>query len=405
MGVEPIRLDLEYLTGPETAGRLSGTEGARRASAYLARALGTLGLTPAGEDGYFQWLEVPAARVTAPVRLTIGNDSYRYRKDFGEMAHLSAGGSVQAPLVVVTEEEKRRPEDLRGKVALIPKRPEGFDLNATVAAATELGLAALLIEWGEPKWFHKTVLGSLTNRIPVLRIRESLAADLASRDGVAVELDLPLSVDRLPCRNVLGLLPGTDSTRTVALTAHYDHVGDDPEGERFPGAIDNASGVVTMLEAVRTLVKRNASLPFNLLVGFLTGEESGVWGAKHLASHPPTPLSAVINLDGIGFEPALRAIRLGYPQSGNWLADLAAELFQRKGIEIRWTTGGDDSVAFQAAGFPALGLAQMPTEPMLAGFHSPDDTSEVVHLSTIKEGAQTILSLLHRLAEHPALAS
>lgn len=396
--------DIRYLTGAETTGRLSGTAGARMASSYLADALAALNLIAAGDDGYFQWLNVPAARITGAVRLTVSGTAYRYRKDFGETTRLSSGGSLRAPLVVVTEESQLRPEDLTGKVALIPQRPEGFDLNATVRAAVDLGVAGLLVEWGEPKWFHKTLFGSADNRIPVVRVRHSVAAALASRQGAQVELDLPLTVEALPCRNVLGLLRGIDPTRTVALTAHYDHLGDDPNGERFPGAIDNASGVVTMLAVARALVERKKALPFNVLVGFLTGEESGMWGAKHLAARSAPPLSAVINLDGMGYEQSLRAIRLGYAKPGHWLADMAAEVFQQRGIEVRWTPGSDDSAAFQAAGLPALGLGQMATESMPAGLHSPDDTGEVLALPTIQEGADAILALLDHLAKHPAMA-
>jgi aminopeptidase YwaD len=400
----PVLPDLLYLTGPETSGRLSGTEGARRASAYLATQLEALGLTPAGDDGFYQWLEVPAARLTGPVRLAVGGVDYRYRRDFGEITHVSSGGILKSTMVVVRDGDEVRPEEIEGRVVLLPKRPEGFDVNATAAAAAEVGASALMVEWGEPKWFHKTLFGSAANRIPVLRIRESLAERLAFAPGVAVELDLPLAVQSRPCRNVLGLIPGADPTRTAALTAHYDHVGDDPDGERFPGAIDNASGVVTVLSVIRRLVEQGLTLPFNLLVGFLTGEESGLWGAKHLASYAPVPLSAVINLDGMGLEPALRAIRLGYPGPGNWLADLAAELFQEHGTEILWTAGHDDSAAFQAAGLPAVGLGHMPRDPLPAGLHSPDDVSAVLHLPAIEEGAEIIVSLIRRLAGYPAWA-
>jgi Iap family predicted aminopeptidase len=306
---------------------------------------------------------------------------------------------------VVRDGEAVQPEELLGKVVLIPKRPEGFDMNATASAAADLGAAALLVEWGEPTWFHKTLFGSPQNRIPVLRIRESLVEWLTTQAGLPVEVDLPLTLEPLPCRNVLGLVPGSDGSVTIALTAHYDHVGDDPGGTRFPGAMDNASGVATMLAVLRKLVTQQGQLPFNILFGFLTGEESGLWGAKHLAAHPPLPLSAVINLDGMGLEATLRSIRLGYPGPGNWLANLAAELYQARGTEVQWRAGSDDSVAFQAAGLPALGLGHMPTEPLRAPYHSPADTLDVLHLPVIAEGADTIVSLVQRLAGHPALAA
>jgi|GEM_PF-1995572 len=398
MGPTPLMRNLEHLTGPEAAGRLSGTGGARLAADYLARELSALGLAPAGDEGYFQRVEVPAARVTGQVKLSIGGVAYRHRADFAEMTHLSSGGSVQSDLIVVRDGDPVGEEELRGKVVLIPNRPADFDITATVAAASDLQVAALLIEWGEPKWFHKTLFGSAQNRIPVLRINQNLANSLATASGAPVDIDLPLAMGSLACQNVIGLWPGADTTRTVALTAHYDHVGDDPGGERFPGAADNASGVVTILEAVRGLVSRNERLPFNLLVGFLTGEESGLWGAKHLAAHTPVPLTSVINLDGIGMEPSLRSMRLGYTEPGHWLADLAADLLEHQGIDVQWQGGHDDSVAFQAAGLPALGLGQMLTEPLGGGFHSPDDTSDLLHVPVLEQGAETLVSLIHQLA-------
>lgn len=184
----------------------------------------------------------------------MGGVTYRHRSDFAETAHISGGGSVSASLVVVREGEEIHPDMLRDKVVLIPERPGGFDLSGTVAAATEWDVAVLLVEWGEPTWFHKTVHGGAANRIPVLRIRESLATTLSTQTGVKVEIDLPLRTEPLRCRNLLGLWPGAVSTHTVALTAHYDHLRDDPSGERFPGALDNASGVVTMLAVAESLV-------------------------------------------------------------------------------------------------------------------------------------------------------
>ncbi|MGF1528100.1 MAG: M28 family peptidase [Candidatus Competibacterales bacterium] len=48
------RHHVERLTADDMAGRLTGTVGARRATAYVAAAFGALGLAPAGDEGYFQ---------------------------------------------------------------------------------------------------------------------------------------------------------------------------------------------------------------------------------------------------------------------------------------------------------------------------------------------------------------
>jgi hypothetical protein len=58
--------------------------------------------------------------------------------------------------------------------------------------------------------------------------------------------------------NVIGVIPGTRVTdRYIVVTAHYDHVGVNAEGQVFNGADDNASGVATML-ALAADLKRQA---------------------------------------------------------------------------------------------------------------------------------------------------
>lgn len=86
-----------------------------------------------------------------------------------------------------------------------------------------------------------------------LRIRRSLAQEIANQEGLLVTIELPLEMATLPCQTVLGILPGVDTKYTLALTAHYDHLDDDPQGVRFPGTIDNSSGVAVTLEVARML--------------------------------------------------------------------------------------------------------------------------------------------------------
>ena len=50
--------------------------------------------------------------------------------------------------------------------------------------------------------------------------------------------------------NVIGVIPGADRSRAIAVTAHYDHVGQNEAGEIYNGADDNASGVAALLAMV-----------------------------------------------------------------------------------------------------------------------------------------------------------
>lgn len=184
---------------------------------------------------------------------------------------------------------------------------------------------------------------------------------------------------------------------TLALTAHYDHLGDDSDDVRFPGAFDNASGVASILAAARELAKEK--LPFILLVAFLTGKESGLWGAKQLIAHPPLPISAIINLDGIGSESKLNALRLGHRQRGDWLAGFAEGVLLRRGNQMQWIGGSDDSSAFISKGIPTLGLGQQPTGQARSVMHTPLDTLELLHPETIHQGVEVLVELVQSISE------
>jgi hypothetical protein len=383
--------DLEFLTSPSAAGRLSGTVGARQAAAYLSAELEAIGF-----DSTLQPVDVPAARLTSTPKLVIADRVFSHRRDFAELTALSAGGRVTSQLLVVREDDSLLPESFKQRTVLIPECPQGFNLAETLKTAVELDVAALLVEHGESQWFHKTVYTG-NRQIPVVRVRKAVAEKLAKMNGADVDLDLPLERVTLPCNNVFGLLRGASSDFTLALTAHYDHLGDDPGGARFPGAFDNASGVASILAAARGLTKEK--LPFNLLVAFLTGEESGLWGAKQLIAHPPEPISAVINLDGIGSEPRLNALRLGHRGRGDWLAELTEDVLMKRGIQAQWISGSDDSSAFISKGIPTVGLGQQATGQARSVMHTPLDTLESLYLETIQEGVEVLLEIVKSISK------
>lgn len=399
MQLQRIIADIHTLSSEEFGGRLSGTEGARQAAHFLASILEQNRFLPIGTNGYFTPVNVPAARLHGPVRLRIGDREFIHRLDFGETAPYSGGGVVTGELRVIRDGQTIDPAHLSHRIVLIAERPEGFDLKHTVISAAELGISALLIEHGEPRWFHKTVFGAAENRIPVIRVRRSVAKELEDMDGAMVQIELPLVSSSLPCQNVMGILYGSRKEHTVVLSAHYDHLGDDPQGQRFPGSIDNASGVAVLLEMARMAAKAEEPLPFNLLVAFLTGEESGMWGARHLVSNPPLPLSAAINVDSLGFEPDLFALRVGHTKPGDWLANTAANLIEQINIEAKWIVGGDDSAAFREKGIPTVGLGQKPTTAIATPIHTPYDNPEHLHEKPLQLGLKVVEQLIASLAK------
>ncbi len=102
-------------------------------------------------------------------------------------------------------------------------------------------------------------------------------------------------------QNVLGMRPGSDPelrNEYVVYSAHLDHLGigapvpSDPNDRIYNGAMDNASGIATMIEVAKAL--RGASLKRSILFAAVTGEESGLLGSKYLANRPPMTRDLIV---------------------------------------------------------------------------------------------------------------
>jgi Zn-dependent M28 family amino/carboxypeptidase len=99
--------------------------------------------------------------------------------------------------------------------------------------------------------------------------------------------------------NIVGFIPGKNSSQMIVITAHYDHLGKRDE-LIFNGADDNASGTAALL-AFASYFSQNRPNHSIMFVA-LDAEEMGHQGAKALVKDFPFPLEQVklnINMDMI----------------------------------------------------------------------------------------------------------
>lgn len=104
--------------------------------------------------------------------------------------------------------------------------------------------------------------------------------------------------------NVVAILPGSDpalANEYVLLMAHLDHEPLKAAGEDriMNGAMDNASGVATMLEVARAFATNGTRPKRSILFAAVTAEEDGLLGSEYLARHPVVDgkVVGVVNLD------------------------------------------------------------------------------------------------------------
>ena len=105
--------------------------------------------------------------------------------------------------------------------------------------------------------------------------------------------------------NVMATLKGTDpaDSRVLIVSGHIDSRVTDVMDAKSdaPGANDDGSGVAAMMELAKIMSKR--SFPFTIIFVAVTGEEQGLYGAKHLAEKAKSEnwnIVAMLNNDMIG---------------------------------------------------------------------------------------------------------
>jgi Zn-dependent M28 family amino/carboxypeptidase len=143
--------------------------------------------------------------------------------------------------------------------------------------------------------------------------------------------------------NVAAVFPVRDAAlrnEYVLLSAHLDHVGiaDPINGDRiYNGAMDNASGVATLLEVARALRADARGPRRSILLLACTGEEMGLLGSKYFAARPTVPIQnivASINLDMFLPIVPLRMVR-GYGVSESDLAEHLVAAARDLGVAVQ----------------------------------------------------------------------
>ena len=108
----------------------------------------------------------------------------------------------------------------------------------------------------------------------------------------SLEVTLHTESKLVESRNVMGLIEGADPTlkdEVVVMSAHLDHIGVSTSGEGDVinnGALDNAAGVATTLEAARAFQTSGRRPRRSILVLTVTAEEKGLLGAEYFARNP-----------------------------------------------------------------------------------------------------------------------
>lgn len=245
--------------------------------------------------------------------------------------------------------------------------------------------------------------------------------------GVSIRAKAALKRAHVESQNVVGLLPGNDpklKDEYVVLSAHLNHigVGEPINGDRiYNGAMDDASGVASILEIARLIKESGVKLKRSLIFIAVTGEEKGLQGSKFFASHPTVPgkqIVADINLDMFLPIHALKLIEVqGLAEST--LGDQIRAAAARAGVKVQPDQEPDrnlfirsDQYSFIRQGVPALAFKfgyekgspeeTLHKEWLKNRYHAPsDDLNQPVDAAAAAQFDRIILELAEHVANDP----
>lgn len=181
--------------------------------------------------------------------------------------------------------------------------------------------------------------------------------------GVKAKLDVQSETKKVESNNVVGVWDGSDKklkNEYVVYSAHWDHLGigePDKNGDRiYNGALDNASGVASILAIATAITKLPKAEQPKRSQAFLfpTAEEQGLLGAEWFTKHPIFPASKIaadINHDGAN----LYGLTMDYGALGaerSSLGEIINEVLTERGMTFSADDHPEQGYFYRSDHFP-----------------------------------------------------
>jgi len=199
---------------------------------------------------------------------------------------------------------------------------------------------------------------------------------------------------------VLAKLEGYENPELIyVVSSHFD------SNARGPGADDNTSGTVMLLETARVLA--DAPLPYTVIFASFTGEESGLLGSREFvrqAVEHGDKIVGALNNDMMGWandqhiDNTIRYSNAGIRDLQHAAAMLFSDLITYDALYYKST---DAAAYYEAYGDIVGGIGSY---PVLGNphYHQPHDVLETINQEQIRETTKTNVASIMLLASSPS---
>jgi hypothetical protein len=361
---------LYFVASDAMGGRNTPSPGLDVTAEFLKMQLSRWGFKPAGDNGtFFQKIALKSESIDpANNLLQVDGKQFNLNDDFFRMAGNGSanalmvyagngwvikskgidaykGVDVKGRIVVLTGSGFPNPNTLTGLPAGVTQADlagtKGTDWADPLTYARQNGASGIILigspqlqsGWGQirnffsrgsayPEKLRENAGSADADKLPIVLVSDKVASAIFEgaqgnrESGNAFPIDKTVSVTTMSkadtqwTQNVVALWEGSSPAlkdEMVAIGAHYDHVGTNPnargEDKIWNGADDDGSGTVAVLAIAETLAKSKVRPKRSILFVWHAGEEKGLWGSEYFNKFPTVDIKKVVaqlNIDMIG---------------------------------------------------------------------------------------------------------
>lgn len=196
--------------------------------------------------------------------------------------------------------------------------------------------------------------------------------------------------------SIIVRIPG-QTTNLVIAGAHYDSTGGSTTA-RSPGAEDDGSGCIVIMEALRVLASSSFAPKNTLEFHFYGGEEGGLLGSRDVFNNYQTNgkrVLAYLNQDMAGYAPSGKlTVYTDYVDSSltAYVRRIAQASAGVAPLSSSCGYGCSDHASARSSGFPAAYVGDEPYATSASFIHSSNDSVDKIQWPTILRHTKFVIN-------------
>lgn len=416
--IKQLKADIGYLASDELEGRHTGSEGEKKAAAFIESRYTKMGIPSFKTQYRYPFTFVNGKEIGNNTQIKVGGRLMRIKDDAFPLP-FSASKKAYSELV---------PEVLeRGNIWMMPLYKDKDEANdahfdwektafdKTMEAAKQGATGVLFYDNFDskyaPEFNKKSELESAEIPAAFINFKAYTAYANSSAGNLPVELNINLKKTELTGTNIAAYIDN-NAPYTVVLGAHYDHLGYGEDGNSLlanakkrhmihNGADDNASGTAALIQLAGWI--KDAKLKnYNYLFINFSAEELGLIGSKAIikdAKLDSSKIAYMINMDMVGrLNDSTHALTVG----GVGTSPVWGKMVDKSTPQFRIAldssgVGPSDHTSFYNAGIPVLFFFT----GTHSDYHKPTDDADKINYAGEAQVMNYIYGIVSKMEKEP----